>query len=66
MAKKMVTHRLVKISAGSERLEIRRYEYADEWVDLNGVQEHWGGRMYQATVRGRSRNAWITATHFCG
>jgi len=35
----VTTNRFVKISAGSERLEIRRYEDADERIDLNGVQE---------------------------
>ena len=41
----MVTHRLMKISAGSERLEIRRYEDTDEGINLNGIQDYWVGRM---------------------
>ena len=35
----VMTHRFVKISTSPERLEIRRYEDADEGVDLNGIQE---------------------------
>lgn len=39
----------MKISTGSERFKIRRYEDADEGINLNGVQEHCVGRMDQAT-----------------
>lgn len=35
-----MTHRFVKVSAGSERFEIRRYEDADEGIDLNGIQQY--------------------------
>ena len=49
----MTTNRFVKISASSERLEIRRYEDADERIDLNRVQEYCVGEADQATVWGR-------------
>lgn len=41
----MMTHGFVKIAAGPERLEIRRYENADEGINLNRIQEHCVGRM---------------------
>lgn len=44
----MMTNRFVKISAGSERLEIRRYEHADEGINLERVQEYWDERADQA------------------
>lgn len=46
-----VTHRFVKKTAGPERLEIRRYEDADEGIYLNRVQEHWAGRTDQVIMR---------------
>lgn len=36
----MTTNRLMQISAGSERLEVRRYEDTDEGVDLEWIQKH--------------------------
>jgi hypothetical protein len=48
----MMTHRLVKIAAGSERLEIRRYEDADERINLYRIQEYYVGRTDQCTVWG--------------
>ena len=46
----VTTNRFVEISAGSERLEIRRYEDSDERIDLNRVQEDCVGKADQATV----------------
>ena len=36
----MMTNRFVKIGPGSERLEIRRYADADEWINMERVQEY--------------------------
>jgi hypothetical protein len=38
-----MTHRFVKISGGSEGLEIRRYEDTDERINLDRIQEYWVG-----------------------
>ena len=46
----MTTNRFVQISAGSERLEVRSYEEADEGVDLERVQKHCVERPDQGTV----------------
>ena len=45
-----MTNRFVKISAGSERLEIRRYEDTDKGINLNRIQEYWVGRKDQTAV----------------
>jgi len=45
-----MTNRLVKISPGSERLEIRRYEDTDEGINLNRIQEYCGGKADQVAV----------------
>ena len=45
-----MTHRFVKIGAGSERFEIRRYKHADEGINLNGVQQYWVGITDQRAI----------------
>ena len=45
----MMTNRLVKIGAGSERRKIRRYEYADEGVNPDRVQDYYAGKADQAS-----------------
>ena len=50
----VTTNRFVKISASSERLEIRRYEDADERIDLNRVQEYCVGKADQASGWGKT------------
>lgn len=42
-----MTNRFVKIGAGSERPEIRRYEDTDEGVNLDRIQENCVGRTDQ-------------------
>ena len=44
-----MTNRFVKISTGSERLEIRRYEDADEGINMERIQEYWVERTDQVT-----------------
>jgi len=48
-----MTNRFVKISAGPERLEIRRYEDADGGINLERIHEYWVERMDQAAGRTR-------------
>ena len=50
----VTTNRFVEISAGSERLEIRRYEDSDERIDLNRVQEDCVGKRIRPLCRARS------------
>lgn len=45
----MMTNRLMKLNAGPERLEIRRYENADEGINPDWVQEHCVGKADQGT-----------------
>ena len=51
---KAVTNRLMKIRAGSKRLEIRRYEDADKGVDLDRIQEYCVGNPDQASGRSKT------------
>jgi len=44
----MMTNRFVKIGAGSERLEIRRYKDSDEGINMERVEEYWVERADQA------------------
>ena len=44
-----MTNRFVKISADPERLEIRRYEYADGGINMERVHKYWVERTDQAT-----------------
>ena len=46
--KAMMTNRFVKIGAGSERLEIRRYKDSDEGINMERVEEYWVERADQA------------------
>ena len=65
-----MTYGFVKISAGSERPEIRRYEDADEGVNLNRIQEYWIGKVDQVTrqsrIGPRKGVGRKILTYFCG
>ena len=52
-----MTNRFVKISPGSKRLEIRRYEDADERVYLDRIQDYCVERTDQTTAWSRI-NPW--------
>lgn len=49
----MMTNRFVKVSTGSERLEIRRYEDADEGINPDRIQEYYAGKADQAAAWSR-------------
>ena len=51
--KAMMTNRFVKVSTGSERLEIRRYEDADEGINPDRIQEYYAGKADQAAAWSR-------------